>query len=190
MATKIKLNNVRLSFPSLFKLSKFKNEDGSFTDGKFEATFLIHKDDQADLIAKIEKEADAFLVEKFGNKEKVPKALKRTAFKDGDTFDYDGYENHMAFKGGSNGRVTVIDRDKTPLAQEDGVLYAGCYVHALVSFWYSEHPLGGKQLLANLHGVQFFRAGEAFCEHGGDCSDEFDAFEDDSLDGDDDEDEF
>ena len=169
MSTKVKLNNVRLSFPSLFKKSVF---DGK--EGKFEATFLIHKDDQAKLIEKIEASMNEFLVNKFGSESKIPKSLKLTCFKDGDTTDYDGYENHMALKAGTNSRPTVINRDKSPLAEDDDVLFAGCYVNAIIDFWYSDHPKGGKQLLANLMGVQFAKTGESFSANGGDCSDEFD----------------
>lgn len=173
MASKLKLNNVRLSFPSLFKKSVFEG-----AEGKFEATFLIHKDNQAALISKVKKAQSEFLIEKFGSKEKIPKSLKFTCFMDGDTKDYDGYENHMALKAGSNSRPTVIDRDKSPLTEDDNAIYAGCYVNVLVDFWFSNHPKGGKQLLANLHGVQFFKAGDPFGNHGGDCTDDFDDFDD------------
>ncbi len=172
MATKIKLNNVRLSFPSLFKKSVF---DGK--EGKFEGTFLISVEDQPQLIAKVEAAMEEFLVTKFGSIAKIPKSLKRTCFKDGDECDYDGYEGHMALKAGSNGRPTVIDRAKSPITEEDNVIYAGCYVNAIVDFWYSDHPKGGKQILANLLGVQFAKDGNSFSAHGGDCSDEFDEVE-------------
>ena len=46
---KIKLSNVRLSFPSLFRKAVFSGEET-----KFEATFLIDKSSQADKIAEID----------------------------------------------------------------------------------------------------------------------------------------
>ena len=176
MTVKFQLKNVRLSFPALFQKAIFEGNAG-----KYEATFLIHKDDQADLITQINGKIDAFLEEKFG-KGKVPKAVKRTVFKDGDEVDYDGYENHMAFKAGSaNRRPTVIDRDKTPLIEEDGKPYAGCYVNAVVSLWYSDHPKGGKQVLGNLMGVQFAKDGDAFGAGNEDVTDEFDELEEDDF---------
>lgn len=165
------LKNVRLSFPSLFKKAEF---DGVAT--KFEATLLLDKDEDSDQIAKINAAIEAFLDEKFG-KGKAPKSIKRTVFVDGDTKDYDGYANQMAFKGSSNKRPTVIDRDKTPLAEDDGKPYAGCYVNAVVSLWYSDHPKGGKQVLGNLAGVQFVKDGESFGDGPADCTDDFDALE-------------
>ena len=169
---KIKLNNVRLSFPSLFKKAQFQGQET-----KFEATFLISKESQDDLIEKINIEIDNLLKAKFPNG-KVPKSIKKTCFKDGDECDYDGYEGMMALKGSSNRRVTLIDRNKTPLAEEDGKLYAGCYVNAILEVWFSDHPLGGKQVLANLLGVQFAKEGESFGSAPSDVTDDFDELED------------
>ena len=169
---KIKLNNVRLSFPSLFKKAQFQGQDT-----KFEATFLINKESQSDLIDKVNAEIDKLLQSKFPNG-KVPKSIKRTCFQDGDEKDYDGYEGVMALKGSSNRRVTLLDRDKTPLAEEDGKLYAGCYVNASLEVWYSDHALGGKQVLTNLRGVQFVKEGEAFGSGPSDATDDFDDLED------------
>tara|TARA_R110000868_G_scaffold361575_1_gene623550 strand:+ start:2020 stop:2556 length:537 start_codon:yes stop_codon:yes gene_type:complete len=173
---RVKLNNVRLSFPALFKKAVFEGNEG-----KYEGTFLIHKDEQTDLIKTVEASMDKFLVSKFGSEAKIPKSLKRTCFADGDTKDYDGYENHMAFKGTSNSRFPVLNRDKTPLASEDDVIYAGCYVNAILEFWYSDHPKGGKQLLANLLGVQFAKAGETFSAASVASVDDFEMIDDDEF---------
>ena len=172
MSTNKTLKNVRLSFPAIWKKAVF---DGKET--KYEATFLLHKDDQADQIAALEKLVDDFATETFGAG-KVPKSLKRTCLIDGDDKDYDGYANHMAFKGGSTKRLTIIDRDKTALVEEDGKPYAGCYVNALISLWYSDHPKGGKQILGNLRGIQFVKDGESFGADGSASVDEFDELED------------
>jgi hypothetical protein len=172
MSTKMQLKNVRLSFPAIWKKAEFEGKET-----KFEATFLLHKDDQADQIKALEKLIEDFAVEKFGAG-KVPKALKRTCLIDGDEKDYDGYENHMAFKGGSNKRFTIIDRDRTPLTEEDGKPYSGCYCNAIIGLWYSDHPKGGKQILGKLAGIQFFKDGESFGADDSADVDEFDAFDD------------
>lgn len=168
------LKNVRLSFPSLFKKAEF---DGVAT--KFEATFLLDKDSQADQVAMVEQKIEEFLKEKFPKG--APKSIKRTVFVDGDTKDYDGYANQMAFKGSNNKRPTLIDRDKTPIIEEDNILYAGCYVNAIVDLWYSDHAKGGKQVLGNVLGVQFVKDGDAF---GADTTadvDDFDIVEEDEF---------
>jgi hypothetical protein len=151
--SRITVNNVRLSFPSLFKKSVF---DGVET--KFEATFLIAKDSPTH--KQVTKAIDAFVEEKFAGK--TPKGLKITAYKDGDEKEYDGYEGMMALKAGTTKRPMVIDADKTPLVEDDNKPYAGCYVNAILEFWYSDHPKGGKQILGNLVAVQFAREGVAF----------------------------
>ena len=172
---KFKLNNVRLSFPSLFKKAVFEG-----VETKFEATFLVDKTKQADLVDTVNKHIDNFLADKFPKG--APKSVKRTVFVDGDTKDYDGYENQMAFKGSNSKRPTVIDRDKTPLTEDDGVLYAGCYVNAIVDLWYSDHPKGGKQVLGSVLGVQFVKDGEAFGADTAAGVDEFDEIDEEEED--------
>lgn len=166
--SKIKLSNVRLSFPSIFKRASF---DGN--DGKFEATFLLNKKTQADQIDQLQSAIDQAIKDA---KVKVPK--DKFCLKDGDDFDYDGYEGHMAFKASTNKRPTVIDRDKSPLAEDDGKPYAGCYVNAIVDIWIQNNNYG-KRANGNLFGVQFFADGESFGAGDVDVTDEFDELEDD-----------
>lgn len=167
---KIQLKNVRLSFPSIFKRSEFNGEQG-----KFEATFLLNKETQADQIEKLEKAIDAAIAEA---KIKVPS--DKRCLKDGDDFDYDGYAGHMAFKASTNRRPTIIDRDKTPLVEDDGKPYAGCYVNAIVDIWIQSNSYG-KRANGNLFGIQFFKDGEAFGAGDVDVTDEFDDFDDEDL---------
>ena len=169
MSAKLKLQNVRLSFPSLFNKAVF---NGNVT--KYEGTFLMPKGSPQH--KQTQDAIDAFIAEKFQGK--APKGLKITCFTDGDEKDYDGYEGQMALKGGSTKRVLIIDKDKTPLVEEDGRLYAGCYVNAIVEFWYSDHPLGGKQILGNLLGVQFAKDGDSFGDNTGASIDDFDEIDD------------
>lgn len=162
--SKIKIENVRLSFPSLFKKSVFNG-----VETKFEATFLFKKGSPTH--KQVEKAIDEFIEERFEGK--IPKGLKITALKDGDEKEYDGYEGMMALKAGNTKRCMLIDADKTPLAEEDGRLYAGCYVNAILDFWYSDHPKGGKQILGNLIAVQFYRNGEPFSDGASASIDDF-----------------
>ena len=165
---KIQLKNVRLSFPSIFQRASFNGEQG-----KFEATFLLNKETQADQIAALEKAIDTAIAEA---KVKVPS--DKRCLKDGDEFDYDGYAGHMAFKASTNRRPTVIDRDKTPLAEDDGKPYAGCYVNAIVDIWVQNNSYG-KRANGNLFGIQFFKDGEAFGAGDTDVTDDFDDMDDD-----------
>lgn len=168
--SKIQLKNVRLSFPSIFKRSEFNGEQG-----KFEATFLLNKETQSDQIAAIEKAIDAAIAEA---KIKVPS--DKRCLKDGDDFEYDGYAGHMAFKASTNRRPTIIDRDKTPLAEDDGKPYAGCYVNAIIDIWVQNNNFG-KRANSNLFGIQFVKDGEAFGAGDTDVTDEFDSFDDEDI---------
>lgn len=166
---KIQLKNVRLSFPSIFKRASFNGDEG-----KFEATFLLNKETQADQIAMLEKAIDAAIAEA---KVKVPS--DKRCLKDGDDFEYDGYAGHMAFKASTNRRPTIIDRDKTPLAEDDAnAPYAGCYVNAIVDIWVQNNSYG-KRANGNLFGIQFLKDGEAFGAGDVDVTDDFEDLDDD-----------
>lgn len=169
---KIKLQNVRLSFPSIFKRSEYNGQEG-----KFEATFLMDKETDSKQIKMIEDKISALITEK---KSKV--SPDKICLKDGDFVDYDGYAGCMSIKGGTTRRPTVIDRDRSPLVEDDNKPYAGCYVNAILELWYQDNSYG-KRVNCNLLGIQFVKDGEAFGAGATDVTDEFDAFDDeDDLD--------
>lgn len=167
MANKVTLKNVRLSFPSLFKKSSFNG-----VEGKYEATLLLDKSDTKTM--KILE--DAIEQCKKDNKLKVPS--DKTFIKDGDEIEYDGYANSIAIKASNNKRPTVVNRDRTPLTEEDEVLYAGCYVNAIIEPW-GQNNQYGKRINANLLGIQFVKDGEPFGDGGTSASvDDFDDIDD------------
>ena len=154
MAEKIMIKGARLSFPSLFQRSEFEGKEG-----KYEATLLFPKSDKKTYNMLI-KAIDA--AKKEANK-KVPES--KYFIKDGDEIfeekEYDGYEGMWAVKAGNSKRPTVIDRDKTPITEDDEKVYAGCYVNAIVSPWIQDNQFG-KRVNANLLGIQFVKDGDPF----------------------------
>jgi len=160
------LKNVRLSFPSIFQKAEF---DGNI--GKYESTFLLDKSDEKTKTM-LDEAIEAAIAEA---KVKVPS--DKRCLKDGDESDYDGYEGHWSFKAANSKRPTVIDRDKSPLVEEDEKLYAGCYVNAVVDLWVQNNKFG-KRVNANLYGVQFLKDGEPFGMGSTDVSDDFDDLDD------------
>lgn len=162
---KIKLTNVRLSFASIFKRSNFNGQEG-----KFEATLLLNKETQADQIKKLEA-----AIEKAVSEAKIKVPSDKRCLKDGDEFEYDGYAGHMAFKASNNKRPTIIDRDKTPLTEDDNKLESGDYVNAIVDIWVQNNNYG-KRANGNLFGIQFFKEGERFGSDN-DVTDDFDDFD-------------
>lgn len=167
---KIKLNNVRLSFPSIFNKSEFNGQVG-----KFEATFLMNKESQAKMITDVE--AQIALIQK-DNKAKV--SPDKICLKDGEFVDYDGYAGCMSIKAGSNRRPTIIDRDKAPIVEDDNIVYAGCYVNAVIELWYQDNSYG-KRVNCNLLGIQFAKDGDTFGAGDTDVSDDFDTIDNDDF---------
>jgi len=164
---KIKLQG-RLSFPNIFERASFEGQEG-----KYEATILFPKSDTETydkIIAAIEQ------CKKENKNTKVPAA--KYFIQDGDEKEYDGYEGMWAVKAGNDKRPTVLNRDKTPLVKEDEVLYAGCYVNAIIEPW-SQNNKWGKRINANLLGIQFVKDGEEFGDGAKVAgADEFDDLED------------
>ena len=171
--SKIKLQNVRLSFPSLFRKAMFSGEET-----KFEGTFLLNKDGQAEKIAEIETAIETLIADKLkGAKLKADKIC----LKDGDDIEYDGYAGHMSIKASNGKRPMVLDRDRTPLSEDDNRPYSGCYVNAVLELWAQDNQYG-KRINANLLGVQFFKDGQPFGDGVSASASDFEAFGDDDDD--------
>ena len=116
----IHLNNVRLSFPQLAKAKAFRPGQ----EARYEAAFLLDPSNKthAATIKQIKAAAKAVLEEHFNGK--IPKGIK-FCFGDADKNgkEYDGYEGMFyitSSKKESQGRPTVVDRDRSPLTAEDG----------------------------------------------------------------------
>lgn len=164
--SKIKMQAVRLSFPSLFNTAKFGGED----TGKYEATFVLDKVEHAEVIAGIKAQIERLMKEEL--KGKVPS--DKLCLKDGDEMGRPEFEGKYTIKASTKKRPLVINRDKSPITESDNVIYAGCYVNAIVSLWAQDNKFG-KRINAQLDGVQFCRDGEAFGDGAVSVS-EFDAF--------------
>lgn len=185
MSKKIMLRNVRLSYEHIFKPTAF--EEGG--DPKYSATFIIAKD-HPDLPAVkrafLEAGKETFANDFVGNG--WPKGFT-CSLKDADVAtDSMGEilaEKNSAYKGcyileaNSSKRPVVINRNKAAVAEEDGIIYSGCYVNAsLAAAGYTFGKMK-KGVKAYLNGVQFVKDGAKF---GADAMDDFDA-----LDGDEDD---
>ena len=171
--SKIILKDVRLSFPSLFHKAVF---DGKET--KFEATFLIDKAGNAAKIKEIKAAIDAMIKDDLKGSKLPP---DKVCMKDGDSIDYAGYAGTMSLKASSTKRPIIIDRDKSPLTEDDNKFYAGCYVNASLELWAQNNQFG-KRINCNLLGVQFMKDGEPFADGVKGSIDDFEAFTDEDVD--------
>lgn len=150
----MRIENVRLSFPNIFRPSAFSEDQ----DKKYSATFIVPKDHPQ----RVAIEAEIERVAKDKWPKGVPKAVKR-CLRDGDEEkpDLEGFVNALFFNAANKTRPGVYDRDRSPLTEDDGKPYAGCYVNAVVDFWAQDNQFG-KRVNASLGGIQFVRDGDAF----------------------------
>lgn len=168
---KVRLTNVRLTFPQLFE-PKVVNGQG---DPKFSAAFLIPRDHPQ--LPEIQKAIIDAATEKWGAKAsetlKALKASDKLAVHDGDNkSDYDGYAGNLFVNASNKIRPLVIGPDREPLVAADGKPYSGCYVTAIVEFWSQDNQFG-KRVNASLLGVQFVKDGERLAGGGIAAADDF-----------------
>lgn len=171
MAERITIPNARLSFPSLFQKSVFEGKEG-----KYEGTLLFPKTD-----TKTYKKVMA-AIEECKKDAKLKVSASKLCIQDGDDIyeekEYDGYQGMWAVKAGNSKRPTVINRDKSPIIEDDDIIYAGCYVNAIISPWAQDNTWG-KRINANLLGVQFVKDGEEFGDAVTANADDFDEIDED-----------
>lgn len=172
----VRLRNVRLSFPSLFKPRAF--EAGK--EPTYQATFLMPRVGDPEENLKLMQQGIALVV-KNGLKGAHPGADRvciRSGKEKGEA-GIDGYSDAIAFCGSnSRKRPVVVNRDLTPLNEEDGKPYAGCFVNASVRLWAQDgakNPKWGKRVNAQLRAVQFWADGDQFGESSVDADDEFES---------------
>ena len=168
---KLKLQNVRVAFLKCWKAETVNGEG----DPAFSASFILPPNHPQ--VAEIEAALLACAKEKWGAKAdavfKQMKASDKLALHDGDTkAQYDGFEGNLFISSRSKTRPLTINRDKSPLAEEDGILYSGCYVNVSLELWAQDNNYG-KRVNAQLGGIQFSRDGDAF-SGGGSAADEDD----------------
>ena len=150
----IMIKNARLSFPEI-RTPKALNEGQA---PKFSCNLLLDKENDKAQIASFKKAIKEAALNAFS--QQIPAGLAM-CLGDGNSKSYDGYENAMFISCASRLRPQIIDRDRTPLVEEDGRPYAGCYVNAAISLWVMDNKYG-KRVACNLNALQFSKDGETF----------------------------
>lgn len=153
--TIIRLDNVRLSFPHLFQPHAM--EEGQ--EKKYGASFILDNDKHAKLLEHIEATIERLALDAFKKKIHF-----KTCLRDGDEKpNMDGYGDGVSFITASRKtRPAVVDTDPSvPITEEDGRIYAGCYVNATIRLWVQDNKWG-KRVNAELRAVQFRADGESF----------------------------
>lgn len=203
---RIRLEGVRLSFSdSLWTAKGFgDDEEGG---KRFSANGLIEKnaDGTSDLTCTYRGKRMPIMVGlKQAKIDAIAKKLNITAEKaaqvkikpgdyacrDGDDENWDGYEGCWYVSANNSRKPKVIGRDRREVGEDEGIVYAGCYVNMIVTLWHQPAGTrvvrGGKKVTvpngvyASLEGVQFVREGEAFGAAGIDVDEDFEDITDDS----------
>lgn len=206
---RVTLYNVRLSFAELWEARSFEGADGRKSKARRKANFLIPKSEakhpkrakfKGELMSfaeAIRRAKIAAIAEKIGMEKArvMVKKIKPDAYavRDGDLETWDGYEGQYYVSAGNTRKVQTVHRDKTPVTEEDGVLYSGCYVNAVLTFWFQKagktadgQPLSNA-VWCTLEAVQYYDKGDAFGASSVDAEEEFDDVSgefDDPVDGD------
>ncbi len=164
----LKLPVVRLSFPHLFTPQKGDDADAK---AKYGATFILDKKIHAATI----KEIQAAIATVSKSDKLKGRKPNKVCLRDGAEKDHlDGYGDGVMFLAArTDKRPPVVARDLTPLVEEDGKPYAGCYVNATVEIYPYIHAKSGPGITASLRAVQFHKDGEPFGEKPADVSSEF-----------------
>lgn len=174
MATRIMLENVRLSYPTLWTPKEFEAGDGVFA---WTAQFLLDPENpkHAAKIKEVEaierKEFRAAMGAKGADDAKFEAAWKALSWDDRALRDgihkaeNDGYEGKffMAARAtqGKQSAPVILDRRAARVAEgAEGAPYAGCFVNAQVEVWAQFGKYKGTR--CTLLGVQFVRDGDAF----------------------------
>lgn len=182
MSKKIMIRNIRLSYEHIFKPSQFDESQ----DAKYSATLIISKDHPDLAMVKktfMEVGKESFPSDFTGNA--WPRGYT-CSLKDADTAtDSNGVilaEKNPVYKGcyileaNSTRRPVTLNRNKSAVAEEDGIIYAGCWVNASIGVGGYTYGKIKKGVKAYLNGVQFVKDDEKF---GMDTTNDFDALDDD-----------
>lgn len=178
----IKLKNVRLSFPRLFKARSFRKEQAP----RYEATFLLDPSNKAHagMIGVIEATGETIAEDEWPKK--LPAKLVRCYGFTGDEkppLEYDGYEDMYFMRTAAkiNTPPLIADRGRNTLQIVDGVEpsipYAGCIVNASITLWTMDNEFGTR-INSNLRIVQFVQDGDRFGVSPPDMEEEIDILAD------------
>lgn len=182
------LQDVRLSFPHLFKPSAAV-KDGPL---KYRAAFIMDPSTPSGRanIKAIEAAIEEVKRDTWKDKaDRIKLKADRICFVDGDECTNEEGEVYLGYEGmkivsASNGkRVPVVDRKKTPVEESDGIFYGGCFVDAVIRLYtVSDQDKGGNGIFASLEAVRFRRDGDAFGSAPVDVDEVFDDLPDDDDD--------
>jgi hypothetical protein len=162
MATRFLLKDVRLAYGhGLWKKSKPPKADAGAKE-KYRIALILPKTHPQ--FKELEKVIMAEMTAKFGAKAalilKAAEAGQKSCLRDGNIKEGEGFEGNWFVATNSEVRPSVFNRDRSPITEDDGIVYSGCYVNCSFDVYAFDNASKGNS--AGLRGVQFVRDGDAF----------------------------
>lgn len=153
----VMLENVRVSFPHLWKKPVFHGQEGSYG-----ARFLFNKDADAKKISEVKSVLLKLRNEGLKGIELPP---DRICLRDGDKSGRAEYAGCWVLHSNSDKRPYVVNQrnERVEEAEQDKI-YAGCRVNAKVGLWAMNNQWG-KRLNGKLIAIQFEGDDEPFDGH-------------------------
>jgi len=159
---KVVIKRARLAFAQIWEPKSF-NGSG---EPRCSASIIIDPKTQKEEVDKVVAAIQDVASEKWGAKAgdvlKTLKAKGDICLHDGATKgEYDGFEGKVYVSAANKARPVVVDRDKSPLTQQDGKPYAGCFCDFSIDIWPQDNQYG-KRINAKLLAIRFYEDGPAF----------------------------
>lgn len=157
----------------------FEGEVNAFGKHEYSATIVL----EPESVAKVEQAREEALEREFGNK--IPKNLEDWTIREGDDEDYEASFGKKFInpkkKGGKAPEVSKrVGGQKEIIHMDEQIIYAGCYVAAVVSVYaYKGDPVKKIKpgVSCGLEAVMFLRDGERLGRPSVNTDDAFDGLE-------------
>lgn len=158
---RIKIRDTRICFPSVFRPTSFSDDQ----EKKFSALLTLPKGNPQ--VAMVEKAMESVAADKWASKATQVmtelKAKNRLFLHDGsEKAGTPGFGPEVVYLSASNkNRPTIVGPTGAPLVEEDGMIYPGCHVHAILDLWAMDGQWG-RRICATLGGLVFYKHDEPF----------------------------
>tara|TARA_R110000782_G_C14787887_1_gene410628 strand:+ start:1282 stop:1806 length:525 start_codon:yes stop_codon:yes gene_type:complete len=145
----VKLLNVKLYYPSLFDKEQYKGTPTEYFGTKLILDPADNKAAFEIVNAEIAKQVKALKLAKL--------PMDKACWKESENIDLAGL---WELRAKTKFQPTIVDQGRQDVEKESGLIYSGCVVNVIVSFWSSANTPGGKRVGCTLLGVQFVKHGE------------------------------
>lgn len=150
----IMVENVRCSFPHLFKKPVINGDEG-----KCGVVLMLDPKTHKTVLAGINTDINALIKDKLKGV-RVPS--EKRCLRDGIDKGRPEYEGYQVLSANNRGKPIVISSDGKGVItdEEENPIYAGCFVNAKIRLWAQDNNYG-KRINAELVAIQFTKDGEA-----------------------------